>query len=452
MGSAAGLSYRQQPDCRDLGHIPGVTGYPYFGVSLNALFGWEPLALDLHRRFGNLCRVKMITQHGIMLQGADNLQRIFLDREQNFSTEMGYEMSLGQFYRGGLLLRDFDDHKFQRRIMQGAFKTAVMKRYVEQMNPIMARHIAGWSGQTVEFFPAIKKCLLEVGAKVFIGIDQPGPEMERVNEAFLDIGEGLLGQVRVDIPGTRYARGKRGERYLARYFREQIPLRRAATDKHDMFSFLCQERDDEGNYYSDADIIAHAAFLLFAAHDTTTSVLCHVMMYTSQDRSWQERMRAESRALGKPFLDYEDLEGMEMMDRVFHEVLRLRPSVPMMTRRSIRECEIEGYRIPANTMIFLPMIWHHRDPQFWTDPERFDPDRFSPERAEHKRHSFCYTPFGGGAHKCIGLHFAGMLTKTFMHQLLLKYDYRLPPGFEPKAEWFPMPKPRKLPVIFTPLA
>jgi cytochrome P450 len=256
--------------------------------------------------------------------------------------------------------------------------------------------------------------------------------------------------VRKEIPGTKYNKGKKGERHLAEFFKSEIPKRRN-SDLADMFTFMCKEKDDQGNYFPDEDIIGHAAFLLFAAHDTTTSVLNHIIMYTSQHPEWQTKMRDECVALGKDNIEYEDLEKMVMVDRVFHESLRLRPSVPLMTRRTINECEIDGVRVPANTMVFVPNISHHRDPKYWTNPEAFDPDRFSPERAEHKNHSFCYTPFGGGAHKCIGLHFAAMLSKTMMHKVLTKMEYSLPVGFEPKAEWFPLPKPKKLPVYFNPL-
>lgn len=444
--AAVDLSYKAQPDNNDLDHIPGKDGIPYFGRSIEALLDWEGMTKGDLERYGNVSRMKMLQQRGIMLQGADNLQRVFLDRDQAFSSEMGYEESLSQFYRGGLLMRDFDDHKFQRRLMQTAFKTAAMKTYVDQMTPVMAKHIDDW-GDKIEFFPVIKAALLEVGAKVFIGIENDEKLLKQVNKAFLAINDGLLGQLKKEWPGTKYGAGKKGERFLADYFRSEMPIRRAKEDTYDMFSHMAKEKMDDGNYFNDDDIIGQVAFLLFAAHDTTTSVLNHMVMFTAQNPEWQEKMRAECLALGKDTLDYEDIDKLEVIDRVFQESLRLRPSVPLLARRTIKEIEIEGHRVPAHTMVFIPNINHHRNPEHWPNPMKFDPDRFLPERAEQKNHSFCYTPFGGGAHKCIGLHFAGMLSKTFMFELLKKYEYRLPQGFEPKAEWFPLPKPKKLPIL-----
>ena len=160
-------------------------------------------------------------------------------------------------------------------------------------------------------------------------------------------------------------------------------------------------------------------------------------------------MRDECLSVGKAELEYEDLEKMKTVDQVFNESLRLRPSVSMFARRTINECEIEGVKVPADAMVFCSAILNHRDPAFWTNPEAFDPDRFSDERQEHKNHSFAFHPFGGGAHKCIGMHFATMLSKTFMYKLLLKYEYELPANFKTRFEWVPLPKPAKLPIKWT---
>ena len=55
-------------------------------------------------------------------------------------------------------------------------------------------------------------------------------------------------------------------------------------------------------------------------------------------------------------------------------------------------------------------------------PDTFDPSRFSEEvAAEHRKHNFMWIPFGGGAHKCIGMHFARMLFLLTFRELIGKY-------------------------------
>jgi cytochrome P450 len=52
-----------------------------------------------------------------------------------------------------------------------------------------------------------------------------------------------------------------------------------------------------------------------------------------------------------------------------------------------------------------------------------------------------FHPFGGGAHKCIGMHFAMMNVKCFMQQFMQKYRFETPPGYDPWMQIVPMPRP-----------
>lgn len=430
----------------NINHIPGRRGLPLIGHSLKLVYSLDEFADYQHKHFGEVSRAQALGGDWLVVVGADNWQKILLDNSQLFSCAKGYETTLAEFYAQGLLMRDFEDHKIQRRIMQQSFKNESMKAYVADMAPIINQHVDSFDkGSKFVFGPAIKQTLLDVGAKVFIGLDVPCDNTTMLNKAFSDIGEGLIAMIRAELPGTSFAKGKKGMRRLHQFLRSEIASRRTGS-QNDMFSHMCQAKMEDDAWYTDDDIVAHAAFLLFAAHDTTTSTLHSIALYTAQNPEWQDKMREEVLALDKEELEYEDLDKLEVIDRVIHECLRLIPAAPLTSRATTRDCEMGGYQVPANTKILLPVTFNHRDPAHWSDPMKFDPDRFLPERAEHKNHPFCYHPFGGGAHKCIGLHFANMLAKAFLFKFLKTYQYSLPTSYEPNIQWAPLPKPTKLPL------
>lgn len=444
------LDYTEQPNNNDLSHLPGDKGLLSWGPGFNMINNLHGMVRDRQQLYGDISRMQVLWYGSVMVLGADNHQEVFLDKERNFSTKIGYEQTIGHLFKGGLLLHDFDDHKAQRRIMQSVFKTPAMRQYSTLINPVIKDNLDQWAQQkNFNFTPVIKEALLQIGARAFIGVKEFDQESAKLNKAFTGINEGLLGIIRFNLPGTRYSRGMKGLRYIHQYFRDIIPQRRTG-DGTDMLSHMSKESLDDGNYFSDEEIIQHATFLLFAAHDTTTSVLNHLVMYSALQPEWQEKLRAQSLALGKTELDYDDLDKLPLLDQCFHECLRLHPPAPVTVRRTIRDCELGGYPIPAHTMLFLPMMANQRDEKYWTNPDQFDPDRWSPQRQENNNHPFCYNPFGGGAHKCIGLHFATLMAKCFMHQFLLRYDYTTPAGFKPKLQWIPLPKPVKLPLLLTP--
>ena len=444
MADSIDLSYKQQPVNNNLGHIPGKDGLPWIGRTYALLKDFYGLMDEHYQHYGAVSRIRLIGHRSVLCMGADINRQIYLDPDKNFSAEMGYHENLGEFYSGGLLMRDFDDHRLHRRLFQTAFKTDSMRHYTDVMNPVMAENIHRWQDMDdFHFFPNIKTTLLDIAAEVFLGIDDfKGEQAQDISQTFIETAEGMLGIIRLDtplLPFTKWRKGKQGRRRMESFLRRQIDERRH-SDKKDMFSMFTRETDPDGHYFSDDDIAAHINFLLFAAHDTTTSNLTYIMQHLGEDQALQERAREQSLALNKEVLDYDDLAGMTEIDNIHHEALRMHPSVMMMNRRTIRDCEIGGVHIPAHTILSIPPQYTHLMPEYWSHPKIFDPDRFSPERAEHKQHPFQFIAFGGGAHKCIGMHFAGMIVKTFLHQMLLNYEWQTLPGYNPKHQAVPLPK------------
>ena len=102
-------------------------------------------------------------------------------------------------------------------------------------------------------------------------------------------------------------------------------------------------------------------------------------------------------------------------------------------------------------MASVSIAYTHYMAEHWPEPTRFDPMRFTPE-ASRGRHKYAWVPFGGGAHMCLGLHFATMQIRILMTHLLTRYRIELDPSDDGEWQWFPIPRPKNgLPVRFRPL-
>ncbi len=443
--------YRKQPNAgaAELKHLPGDYGLPIMG-DVPALFkDFFGTLTKRYEKYGPVSRFNMAIQRGVMLLDPDLTKEIMLDTGRNFSNKMGYKDSAGEWFGDAILLRDFDEHRLHRRVFQAAFKSDAMRGYVEAINEIVAQHLNNWENQKdLRFVNAIQALLMNVGARVFYGVTDLGEEADKMGEAFLQIiYKGMGSVVKINLPPFGYYYGQKGKKYIKNYIGSLISSRRAKDGK-DFMSYLVKEKMDNGEYLTDDELVDHLAFLFFAAYDTTTTALSHAVMHLAMDQPLQEKLRAHSQSVGKVNLAYDELDQLGDIENVFYEALRLYPSVSFICRRTIKECELGGQRIPANTIVFAPPMFNQRSEKWWTNAQKFDPDRFSKEREEQKRHSHIYTPFGGGAHKCIGMNFAAMNAKLFLHQFLLKYRFRLPADYVPKSKTLPLPTPvGRLPVI-----
>jgi cytochrome P450 len=256
----------------------------------------------------------------------------------------------------------------------------------------------------------------------------------------------------------RWSRGLRARRLLEGVLRARLPATRAG-DGEDLFSALCQASSEDGRRFGDDDVVNHMIFLLMAAHDTTTSALTTMTYYLGRYPAWQERVRAESLALGSPgpgsagspVLGLDEVDRLVSLDLVLRECLRLVTPVQAVARRTVRDTELLGHFVPADTPVTVAPHFIHHMPQFWPRPAEFDPERFAAHRREDRVHPYAWLPFGGGVHKCIGLRFAGLQAKAVLHQLLLAYRWSVPQGYEMPLDYTSMPTPRDgLPVLFTP--
>ena len=95
----------------------------------------------------------------------------------------------------------------------------------------------------------------------------------------------------------------------------------------------------------------------------------------------------------------------------------------------------------ASTPVGVNPTFVHNDPEIWDDPASFDPMRFTRE-AEKARHKYTWVPFGGGAHMCLGLHFAYMQIKILMAHLLTNYRVEVTDGYAPDWQAWPIPQPK----------
>lgn len=124
----------------------------------------------------------------------------------------------------------------------------------------------------------------------------------------------------------------------------------------------------------------------------------------------------------KFMLTLDKIKELKYLECCIKEGLRLCPSVPFIGRRLHEEMEINGYKVPEGTIIFIYIYMLHRDPNVFKDPEQFNPDRFLPENSIG-RHPFAFVPFSAGPRNCIGQRFAMSELKVTLAFLLRHFRF-----------------------------
>lgn len=93
-------------------------------------------------------------------------------------------------------------------------------------------------------------------------------------------------------------------------------------------------------------------FLLFAAHDTTTSALTMAMHLLAGHQDWQVELSESLCTIDTEVPGFDHLGSkIPLLDYTFKEVPRIYPPVAGVIRRTIKPCKMGGYEIPAHTMV-----------------------------------------------------------------------------------------------------
>ncbi|MFJ4515141.1 cytochrome P450 [Streptomyces sp. NPDC088816] len=171
---------------------------------------------------------------------------------------------------------------------------------------------------------------------------------------------------------------------------------RTKEPRDDLLSDLAASHGADGTMAM-MEVLSTAVLLLIAGHETTVNLITNGMLTLLRHPEYLQRLREDP--------------GLSV--RIVEELLRYEPPVQLVPQRTcITDIELRGVTIPKGARIWLMLAAGNRDPERFTDPDRFDPDR---EDIEH-------LGFGSGIHICFGAPLARREAQLALAELARRLD------------------------------
>ncbi|KAH1054234.1 hypothetical protein AAZX31_08G315800 [Glycine max] len=171
---------------------------------------------------------------------------------------------------------------------------------------------------------------------------------------------------------------------------------------------------------------------IFAAGgETTATTIDWAMAEMVKNPTVMKKAQSEVREVCnmKARVDENCINELQYLKLIVKETLRLHPPAPLLLPRECGQtCEIHGYHIPAKTKVIVNAWAIGRDPNYWTESERFYPERFIDSTIDYKGSNFEFIPFGAGRRICAGSTFALRAAELALAMLLYHFDWKLPSG------------------------
>jgi long-subunit acyl-CoA synthetase (AMP-forming)/cytochrome P450 len=372
----------------------------------------------------------------VLLSHPEHVQRVLQDNQLNYPQAVRKRILMG---RQSLALALGEPWRRRRRLMQPFFRPPRLARLVPKMTQASGELVARWHGpaqrgEPVDVAAEMAQLTLDILIESLLGDDagQSGRLRRAVSSAFDYFNARARNRLTlpVAIPTARNLRLLRALRELKAAVTETVTLRRGADNpENDLLSMLIAARDEQtGEVFDDEQLKDELMMLLVMGHMTTAMAITWTWHMLARHPEVDEQMRDEiARVVGSRPPELQDVAELAYTRRVIEETLRLYPPSWSLSRRTLADDEIGGYRIPAGAVVLVSPYVTHRRPELWESPERFDPDRFLPERAA-ARPRFAYYPFGGGPRVCIARDLAMVELPLILATVAQAYRLRTVPG------------------------
>ncbi|KAK7383136.1 hypothetical protein VNO78_28807 [Psophocarpus tetragonolobus] len=419
---------------------PGSMGWPYIGETLQ-LYSQDPNVYfsTKHKRYGEIFKTNILGCPCVMLTSPEAARFVLVTQAHLFKPTYpkSKERLIGPF---ALFFHQGEYHTRLRKLVQRSLSLETLRNLVPHIEALALSAMKSWGdGQVINTFKEMKRFSFEVGILTIFGHLEPRLREElKKNYRIVDAGYNSFPTC---IPGTQYKKALLARSRLGKIISDIICERKEKKLlEKDLLSCLLNWKGEGGEVLSDDQIADNIIGVLFAAQDTTASSMTWVVKYLHDEPKLLEYVKAEQKAIHKSNegnlpLSWDQTRNMRITHKVVLESLRMASIISFPFREAIADVEYKGFLIPKGWKA-MPLFRNiHHNPEFFSEPQKFNPSRFE---VAPKPNTFM--PFGSGVHVCPGNELAKLETLIMIHHLVTKFRWEVV-GSKCGIQYGPFPLP-----------
>jgi retinoid hydroxylase len=405
---------------------PGSFGFPIIGETLAFVFDPNYIS-KRYQQYGSIFKTNLIGKPTAVMIGTEAAEFVLSTHTEHFSWRQGWPNNFKLLLGESLFLMDGEEHRQKRRLMMPALHGSALANYFGTMEDITQKYLEKWIKKgDFTWLEEFKQLTFDIASELLLGT-KPGADSVYLSQLFTTLTNGLFAINPISLPFTQYGKAIEARNSILAHLTQVVRERRQNPTK-DVLSLLIQAIDEDGNSLTEKELVAQSVLLLFAGHETTTSMLTWLCVELARHPEVMQRARDEQMQLASQGdLHLDQLGKMPYLEQILSEIERLHPPVGGGFRGVIKDFEFQGYHIPAGWQVLYSILQTHRVAEIYPKPEIFDPERFNPGNKLTKK-PFSLIGFGGGSRICIGIAFAKMEMKIIAANLLRGYDWEILPN------------------------
>ncbi|KAG8953675.1 hypothetical protein FRC04_001879 [Tulasnella sp. 424] len=211
----------------------------------------------------------------------------------------------------------------------------------------------------------------------------------------------------------------------------------------DLLSVLIKSNAD--NSLSEEEVLAQIATFIAAGHETTSTAMTWALYALASSPEVQAKLRAELTAFPNDNPTMEELNGLQYLDWVVRESLRVYSPVEITSRQPIKDevvplsepvTDLDGkvhteLHLRSGDVVFIHIREINMSPDIWGEDARiFRPERWESPPADANAVPSVYAnlmTFLSGPRACIGWRMAIAEMKAFIFTMVRTFDIQIDP-------------------------
>ncbi|CAG8758131.1 2430_t:CDS:2, partial [Racocetra fulgida] len=166
---------------------------------------------------------------------------------------------------------------------------------------------------------------------------------------------------------------------------------------------------------------------------TISNAITRAIYFLAKYPDTQDRLRKEVSDIltdRNYFPTVDEIEHLKYLECVFKETIRLIAPVPIIRRYTSKDEIMNGYFVPKDTPLWIPIYAIHHDPLIWGDDvEVFNPSRWLDPEINSKITRYNSIPFGAGPRFCLGSKLAYLEFKSIISVIIRNFEFRSVEGY-----------------------
>ncbi|KAF3593079.1 hypothetical protein DY000_02026911 [Brassica cretica] len=257
---------------------PGTMGWPYVGETFQ-LYSQDPNVFfaSKQKRYGSVFKTHVLGCPCVMISSPEAAKFVLVTKSHLFKPTFpaSKERMLG---KQAIFFHQGDYHSKLRKLVLRAFMPEAIRDMVPDIESIAQDSLRNWDGTMINTYQEMKTYTFNVALLSIFGKDEV-LYREDLKRCYYILEKGY-NSMPVNLPGTLFHKAMKARKELSQILARILSERRENRSSHnDLLGSFMGDKEE----LSDEQIADNIIGVIFAARDTTASVMTWILKYLADN-------------------------------------------------------------------------------------------------------------------------------------------------------------------------